>query len=62
VTRLHPCLLFAANLAQIRRERPDIVKCDRNRAEIFALPIKGAANELAVMVNDHQRATPTRNL
>jgi hypothetical protein len=43
----HPCyvtwfhgLLFAANVAQIRRERPQFVKCARNRAEIFALPIK----------------------
>ena len=31
---------FAANVAQTRPERPQIVKCARNRAEILALPIK----------------------
>jgi hypothetical protein len=57
VTWLHG-LLFAANVAQIRRERPQIVKCARIRAEIF-LPIKGAANDWRWSTTTYP---PTRNL
>jgi len=61
VTWLHS-LLFAASVAQIRRERPRLAKCARNRAEIFALPIKGATNDYAVVVGDCGREPPTRHL